>query len=226
MIIRPGLALVFDMDGVILDSNPTHKEAWAAYNRRFGIETDEAMHQRMYGKRNDEIVRDFFGPELTPAEVAAHGAAKEALYREMMAHRLTASLVPGVTHILQSCGKTPLGLGTNAEPPNVNFVLDNIFVGNAPLRNRFGAIVDGHQVSLPKPHPEVYLRVAALLGVNPRNCVIFEDSHSGIEAARAAGARVVGLRTTHKEFKNIELAVDDFRSPELEKWLEAQKPVL
>ena len=85
-------------------------------------------------------------------------------------------------------------------------------------------MVDGHQVSRPKPDPEIYLRVAALLGMDPRNCVVFEDSHTGVEAARASGARVVGLRTTHKEFKNIDLTADDFRSPELEKWLETQKP--
>jgi HAD superfamily hydrolase (TIGR01509 family) len=225
MTIQAGLALIFDMDGVILDSNPMHKEAWAAYNRRFGIETGEAMHQRMYGKRNDEIVRDFFGPKLTPSEVAAHGAAKESLFRDLMASRLNDSLVPGVTHLLQNRGGTPLGLATNAEPANVDFVLDGVVIGNVPLRNCFSAVVDGHQVSRPKPDPEVYLRVAALLGVEPRNCVVFEDSHAGVEAALAAGARVIGLRTTHKKFKNIELAVDDFRSAELNKWLEAQKPL-
>ena len=80
MIIEPGLALIFDMDGVILDSNPIHREAWRLFNRRFGIETDEAMESRMYGKRNDEIVRDFFGADLDPGLVAAHGAAKESLF--------------------------------------------------------------------------------------------------------------------------------------------------
>src|SRR3989442_13253463 len=109
MIIQPGLALVFDMDGVIVDSNPTHREAWAAYNRRFGIETDESTQQRMYGKRNDEIVRDFFGAGLTAAEVAAHGAAKEKLYREMMAARLADSAVPGVTDLLQNRNGAPAG---------------------------------------------------------------------------------------------------------------------
>jgi HAD superfamily hydrolase (TIGR01509 family) len=225
MIVQPGLALIFDMDGVILDSNPTHREAWAAYNRRFGIETGEAMQQRMYGKRNDEIVRDFFGPGLTDAEVAAHGAAKESLFREMIGPRLMQTLVPGVTDILQNRGEAPAGLATNAERANVDFVLDGVRVGEAPLRNCFRVVVDGHQVSRPKPDPEIYLRVAELLGVNPRNCLVFEDSHAGVAAARAAGARVVGLRTTHKEFKNVDLSVDNFRSPELKTWLETQRPV-
>src|SRR5262245_52632100 len=80
-----GMAILLDMDGVIIDSNPVHRNAWSIYNRRFGIETDEAMQQRMYGKRNDEIVRDFLGDHLTSEEVRSHGAAKERLYRELMA---------------------------------------------------------------------------------------------------------------------------------------------
>ena len=76
------------MDGVIADSNPYHRLAWEAFNRRYGLETTEAMHQRMYGKRNDRIVRDFFGAGLTAEEVTARGAAKEALYREIIADRV------------------------------------------------------------------------------------------------------------------------------------------
>ena len=224
MKIAPGIALIFDMDGVIVDSNTLHRESWRVYNRRFGIETSEAMQQRMYGKRNDEIVRDFFGDGLSPEQVIAHSAEKEKLYREMMAPLLQESLVPGVTELLQQTNGTPVGLATNAERANVDFMLDGAQVGDRPLRSCFQVVVDGHQVARPKPAPDIYLRVAELLGAEPRNCVVFEDSHTGIEAALAAGARVVGVRTTHNEFKKIDLSVDDFRSPELEEWLEAQKP--
>jgi HAD superfamily hydrolase (TIGR01509 family) len=224
MRIDPGIALIFDMDGVIVDSNPLHVEAWRIYNQRHGIDSAD-LERRMYGRRNDEIVRDFFGPDLAADLVVEHGAAKERLYREMMAPRLAASLVPGVTHFLQRLNGTRVGLATNAEPANVDFILDTVEAGGAPLRKRFAVIVDGHQVSRPKPDPEIYLRTAALLGAEARNCVIFEDSHGGVEAARLAGARVVAVRTTHREFKNIGLAVDHFLDPELEKWLESQKPL-
>src|SRR5579872_6392515 len=110
MTIPPGLALIFDMDGVIVDSNPVHRDSWRAYNRRFGIDTDEAMQQRMYGKRNDEIIRDFFGSDLTEEQVAAHGAAKERLFRDMMAPRLRESLVPGFIRLLQDRNGAPAGL--------------------------------------------------------------------------------------------------------------------
>ena len=80
-------ALIFDMDGVLVDSNPMHRAAWESFNLRHSLVTTEAMHQRMYGRRNDQIVRDFFGDSLTEEEVAAHGRAKEALYREMIAEK-------------------------------------------------------------------------------------------------------------------------------------------
>src|SRR5260370_7290300 len=128
MTIHAGLALIFDMDGVILDSNGVHREAWTAYNRRFGIETSEAMHQRMYGKRNDEIVRDFFGPRLTPEEAARHGAPKETLFREMMAPRLMAALAPGVTYFLQNRNRTPVPPATQPTPTYLPFLLDSVFI--------------------------------------------------------------------------------------------------
>src|SRR5262249_7622513 len=189
----------------------------------FGIETDEAMQQRMYGRRNDEIVRDFFGPGLSVSEVMAHGAAKEALFREMIGPRLAERLVPGGTQFLQDCRGKPVGLASNAERPNIDFVIDGVLIGGVPLRSFFQVVVDGQKVTHPKPHPEIYLRVAGLLGTNPANCVVFEDSHTGVAAARAAGARVVGLQTTHQRFEDVDLAIGDFRSPELEEWLRSQR---
>lgn len=211
-------ALIFDMDGVIIDSNPLHVKSWAAYNSRFGLDMDEAMQQRMFGKRNDELVRDFFGPGLTEEEVIAHGAAKEAVYREMMAGHLEEALVPGIREFLTRYSDFPKGVGTNAEPANVNFVLDR-----AHLRHFFQVTVNGFDVTHAKPHPEVYLRVAELLGVAPSHCVVFEDSHSGAAAGLAAGMRVVGLSTTYPQLQGASLMVPDFRDDRLQKWIALQQ---
>jgi beta-phosphoglucomutase len=207
-------AFVFDMDGVIVDSNPQHRLAWEAFNRRYGLATTEAMHQRMYGRRNDEIVRDYFGQDLPDAEVAARGFAKEALYREMIAGRIESMLVPGLRQFLERHQAIPKAVASNAEPANVDFLLDR-----AGLRQYFQVVVNGHQVAKPKPHPEIYLRAAELLRVNPSRCVVFEDSYSGVEAARAAGIRVIGLRTTHGNLPGVEFTIDNFLSGELEAWL-------
>jgi len=175
------------------------------------------MHQRMYGKRNDQIIRDFFGETLSPEEVAARGAAKERLYREMIGGRLEEILVPGLRDFLDRYEAIPKAIATNAEPANVNFLLDR-----ANLRRYFRVVVDGHQVTHPKPHPEVYLKAAEQLGRAPVDCIVLEDSHSGVEAARAAGMRVIGVCTTHDNLPGTAITVDNFVSGELAEWLAAQ----
>ncbi|HEY1497212.1 MAG TPA: beta-phosphoglucomutase family hydrolase [Candidatus Solibacter sp.] len=210
------IALLFDMDGVIVDSNPMHRQAWEVFNRRYGVETTMAMHERMYGKRNDEIVRDFFGDTLSEEEVADRGFAKEALYREMVTGQIEEMLVPGLRAFLERHRNLPMGLASNAEPKNVELFLDG-----AGLRPYFGAVVDGHQVARPKPYPDVYLRAAKILNTEPENCIVFEDSHSGVAAGLAAGMRVIGLCTTFVNLPGTVLTVDNFLSGNLESWLQS-----
>ena len=208
------------MDGVIVNSNPLHRESWAVFNRRYGLETTEAMLKRMYGKRNDDIVRDYFGDHLAPGEVAARGKAKEQLYREMVSDRIEEILVPGLRRFVESHRDTPMGIASNAEPENIDILLDR-----AGLRPYFRVVVDGHQVRNPKPYPDIYLRAAELLRVAPRNCIVFEDSHSGVAAAVSAGMRVIGLRTTEANLPGTHLTIDDFDSTGLDSWLRSQIPV-
>jgi beta-phosphoglucomutase family hydrolase len=198
-------ALIFDMDGVIIHSNPYHRESWIAHNRRHGLVTTEAMQQFMYGKRNDVIVRDFFGQHLSDEEVFAHGAAKEALYREMIKATVHEALVPGIREFLERNQHMPIGLGTNAESENARFTLEH-----CGLEHLFRAVVNGDQVRHPKPHPEIYLKVAELLQVPPAQTLVFEDSYSGVEAAHAAGMTVIGVRTTHAELPGTVFTIDNF----------------
>ncbi len=214
----PQLALIFDLDGVIVDSMPTHTLAWERYLEAHGVDPNN-VEARMHGKRNDDLVRDLFGRHLDDAAVFEHGAAKERLFREMVGATLEQKLVPGIREFL-AAQTVPMAIGTNAEPANVDFTLNG-----AGLRQYFSAIVDGSQVARPKPFPDVYLRAAELLGVSPADCVVFEDSPVGIKAARSAGMKVVGLLTHAAILENVDLAVPDFRGPELTSWLSAQLPI-
>jgi beta-phosphoglucomutase family hydrolase len=213
-----GLGLVFDMDGVLIHSNPVHVRAWEIFNRRYGLETTPSMLRNMYGRRNDELIREFF-PGLTAEEVKTRGAAKEELYREMISGRIEEILVPGLRPFLESHRHRPMAVASNAEPANVDFVLDH-----GRLRHYFRVVVDGHQVRHPKPHPEIYRRAAELLGIRPEDCVVFEDSLLGVQAARAAGSRVVGVLTTHDDLPGADLKIDNFSNGKLREWLLVQKP--
>jgi beta-phosphoglucomutase-like phosphatase (HAD superfamily) len=95
------------------------------------------------------------------------------------------------------------------------------FLEGTGLRPYFRAVVDGHQVERPKPFPDVYLRAAELLGVRAADCVVFEDSHSGVSAAQSAGMQVIGLCTTHVNLPGTAINVDNFLSGDLEVWIES-----
>jgi HAD superfamily hydrolase (TIGR01509 family) len=212
-----GFALLFDMDGVIVESTALHTQAWDEYLTGLGVPSNGIM-KRMLGKRNDQIVHEVFGPDLPAADVFRHGADKERLYRRLMAPVLQQHLVAGVQDFVRAAHRAgiPCALATNAEPENVKFVL-----GGAGLLDCFQAAVDGHQVSRPKPDPEVFLTAAQRLGVDPVNCIVFEDSPGGMQAARAAGARVVGLLTTLREAPLADLSIPNFLDPGLLPWLQA-----
>ncbi len=214
-----GLALIFDLDGVLVDSMPVHTLAWQRYLEQLGISKDDVA-SRMHGRRNDEIVREFLGPDVTRETAFEHGAAKERLFRAMMFGRLSQSMVPGVAGFLSRARGIPVGLATNAEPANVSFVLDG-----TGLRRWFQEVVDGSQVKRAKPEPDVYLTAAERLKTAPRNCIVFEDSPVGVAAARAAGMRVAGVLTHPEPLANIDFAGPDFLDPELERWLATQRPV-
>ena len=208
------------MDGVLIDSTATHTRAWDLYLDRLGIREDSLM-QRMLGKRNDEIVKALLGDDLPEDEVFRHGAAKEQLYRDLMDPVFDDHVVGGVAEFVRKAAEAgiPLGLATNAEPPNVEFVLRR-----TGLEGAFQAVVDGHQVENPKPHPEVYLEAARRLNVNPANCIIFEDSPGGMKAARAAGARLVAVLTTVLEAQEAKLSIPNFLDERLMPWLTSQVP--
>jgi beta-phosphoglucomutase len=212
------LSLIFDLDGVIVDSMPLHTLAWKRYLKKLGANPEDVA-ERMHGRRNDEIVRDFLGAGVSEDLVFEHGAAKERLFREMMAGELFARLVPGVKQFLERTEGIPVALATNAEPANVDFTLDH-----AGLRPWFHAVADGTQVSHAKPSPDIYLLAAAKLGTPPGNCIVFEDSPVGITAARAAGMRVVGVRTHSGALDNVDVSIENFLDPELERWLATQSP--
>jgi HAD superfamily hydrolase (TIGR01509 family) len=202
------------MDGVIVNSTAMHTRAWDVYLQRHGLRVQD-LPGRMLGKHNDELVRDLFaGETLTDALISEHGFRKEALYREMMHPVLEENLVPGIREFILRHAGQAMGIATNAEPANVDLVL-----GSTGLSGYFRAIVNGYDVR-PKPFPDIYLRVADMLGYAPEDCVVFEDSMTGVQAARSAGARVVGITTTLPVFLDIDLTIRDFLDPRLEPWLQ------
>jgi beta-phosphoglucomutase len=215
--VKQQIAMIFDMDGVLIDSMPLHVLAWERYLQKLGISVED-LERRMHGKRNSELVRDLIAADLPEDVIFRHGADKEQLFRDMLLEQeLSHTQIPGLLEFLERHQGEPMAIGSNAEPENIEFVLERL-----GLRPYFPVIVNGMQVERPKPFPDIYLEAARRLGVEPKNCIVFEDSPTGVEAGRAAGMRVVGVETTPTHFQGIELRIKDFLDPVLEPWLAKQ----
>lgn len=200
-------AVLFDMDGVIVDNLPYHVEAWLLFCERNGIPlTKEVFYKELNGMNSRDTFEWFYKREMTRAEVEVLEEEKELLYREFYAqHRQPAKGLLTFLHELRSRGiKT--ALATSAGPGNIDFIVDGL-----GIRDQFDAIIGGAEVTKGKPDPEIYVKAAALVGVSPADCIVIEDSLQGIASGQAAGARVVGITTSHTA---EELAHTDFCAPD------------
>lgn len=188
---RPYAALLFDMDGTLIDSMPLHHVAWQRWFQRHALPFDETgFFEATAGRSNDEILRDLF-PALGAAERTALADEKEALYREEASRSL--QLIAGAEAFvtLARAAGLKLAVCTAAPPANMRLAFE-----------RFGLDVWVDAVTSPadglrgKPHPDIFAEAARRLGVPPAGCLVFEDAPLGVEAARRAGMDAVALTTT------------------------------
>lgn len=184
-------AVIFDMDGVLIDSNPFHLEKWADLLSRHQIAFDrDKLPRQIFGKRNDTAFRYFFG-NLSKSKSRRLSEELEATFRK--AFKPHAKPLPGLVKLIQECAREdiPMAVASAAMAKNIEFVVDALH-----LRPYFRCLVSGDHVSRPKPHPEIYLQAAEMVGQPPEECVAFEDSFVGIEAAKRAGMACVGIGST------------------------------
>ena len=201
-------AVLFDMDGVVVDNLPYHVDAWLLFCERHGIPlTREIFYSVLNGMNSKDTFEWFYKREMSGDEIRVLEEEKELIYREFYGpHRKAAPGLEGFLKEIRAQGiKT--ALATSAGQGNIDFTLDGI-----GLRDQFDAIIGGGEVSKGKPDPEIYLRAAGLVGVEPKDCWVIEDSLQGIAAGLSAGMRVVGITTSHSsaELAHTQLTSADF----------------
>jgi len=186
---EPPEGIIFDMDGVLVDSNPFHLEKWVALLTEHGVEFDPAqLPEQILGQRNDTALRFFFGDKLSEADRRRLIEALEEKFRR--AFRPHARPLPGLEPLIAECHRAgiPMAVASSAMAKNVEFVVEAL-----GFRRYFKVLVNGDEVSRPKPDPEIYLKAARQLGAEPRSSVAFEDSYVGIESAKRAGMKCIGI---------------------------------
>ena len=215
-------AAIFDWDGVVIDSSRQHERGWEMLAAEEGRVMPPGFFKRSFGMRNDRVISELLGWTRDPDRLRQLSARKEQLYRELIQHDHIAPL-PGVVAWLDALRATrvPCAIASSTPRSNIECVIDAL-----NLRSYFPATVTAEDVTRGKPDPEVFLCAAAKLGVAPPRCVVFEDAHVGIEAARAAGMRVVGLATTHpaetlQDADRVVTRLDELTVKQVRRWFES-----
>jgi beta-phosphoglucomutase len=186
-------AVIFDMDGVIAHTNPYHADAFRAFFDRHNVSyTEQELIDHMYGKHNSYIMKYFFKREIPQDEFLRLEDEKEGLFREIYAHHIEA--IEGWMDFLNDLKQAGFKTGVATSAPRANL---EIIMNGLGFKSKMESILASEDVKHHKPHPEVYLRSAENLGVDPSQCVVFEDSFSGVTAGLASGAKVVGVLSSH-----------------------------
>lgn len=183
---------LFDWDGVIVDSSAAHERSWERLAAETGHPLPADHFRRGFGMKNEAIIPDLLGWTRDPTEVERLSLRKEELFRDVIAGAGIEPL-PGVREWLRRLdgAGVPRAIASSTHLENIRVILGRIGLDG------FRAVVSAEDVHRGKPDPEVFLLAAARLEAPPERCVVFEDTQVGIDAARAAGMRVVGVATTH-----------------------------
>jgi len=183
--------ILWDMDGVLVDTGEFHFQSWLAVLPDYGIPYDHEAFERTFGMNNAGTLRALTGRDLPPEVVAEIAERKEQMYRAVLRGQVMA--LPGAQAWLARLKERGYRQGIASSTPQANI---DVVVNELGIASYFDLILSGSDMP-PKPDPAVFLKVAAGIGVPPERCVVVEDSRAGVEAARRGGMRCIAVTTTN-----------------------------
>ena len=208
-------AILFDMDGTLVDSIPFHTASWVSFLKKYGIMLEpKQFHAQNHGNI-DEMIKRFFGAAISDEKRIELGNEKEVMYRDL--YRLQIREIDGLTDFLKALNKQKItvALATMGDQTNIGFILDAI-----KIRPYFQYITGGNEIVKGKPDPEIYELSLKKMNLKATDCVVIEDSIDGVLSAQKAGIRVIGITTSHTtdELKQAGCyyTISDFRELDLE----------
>ena len=198
-------AVIFDIDGVLVDSYQAHFQSWRQLLAGLDVEFSEAEFRATFGHTSRDIIAQLYAGKLSDEKICALDNRKEALFRDIL--RETLVVIPGALELVDALAEAGflLAVGSSAPPENVSLTLELL-----NLTERFQARVTGGDVARGKPDPQVFQLAAERLGVAPQHCAVIEDAVAGVEAANRAGMASIGLTgtATRDQLSHAALVVD------------------
>ncbi len=187
----PKLGVIFDMDGVLVDSYQPHYESWAQMYAELGVTYTETEFAADFGRTSRDILRRRFGEDYPLEKIRAFDDRKEALYRDILRDHFPA--MDGAVELIESLAADgfSIAVGSSGPPENIALCLEKLGRGD-----KFAAVVTGADVTRGKPDPQVFQLAASRMGVSPESCAVVEDAIHGVEAANRAGMTSIGITGT------------------------------
>jgi len=201
----PPFGAIFDWDGVIIDSGNLHEESWRRLAQEIGKSIAPESFVRGFGMKSEQVIARVHGWSQEAAEIVRLTNRKEELYREILAETEIAPL-PGVTEWLARLQKSGVPCAIASSTPRANI---EVLLTRFGLKETFPVVISAEDVVHGKPDPEVFLKAAERLRLDPRDTVVFEDAWVGIEAAHAADMSAIAVATTHspEQLRRADLVV-------------------
>jgi beta-phosphoglucomutase len=184
-------ACIFDLDGVIVDTARYHYLAWKRLAQEIGVDLTLEDNERLKGvsrMRSLEIILEIGGVSLSEHEKERLANKKNGWFVDYVERMVPEEIFPGVKSMINNLRQHGIKVALASSSKNAKTVIQLLHI-----QNDFDAVVDGTMITNTKPHPEIFLLAASKLGIEPRNCVVFEDAEAGVEAALAAGMKCVGV---------------------------------
>ena len=206
-------AVIFDLDGTLIDNNEFHLKTWRHYLQKSGRKiSDEEFNANINGRTNKDVIEYIYGAKMPEKEILEHTLEKEAIYREIYTPFIKP--VEGLLDFLEILRdkNIPMAIATSGIQVNIDFMFNHI-----PIKKYFREVVNSAHIQRGKPDPEIYLKTASLLEIVPAQCLVFEDAGVGIRAAKSAGMKVIAISTTQpkSELKEADLIIDNFNLQDL-----------
>ncbi|MDB5250623.1 MAG: haloacid dehalogenase [Segetibacter sp.] len=201
-------AVLFDLDGTLLDNNEVHLKAWKQYLKENGKEiSDDDFKENISGRTNKDAIEHVYDKKMSEEEASEFYLQKEKIYREM--YKADIAPIAGLPEFLKELEEhnITMAIATSGITVNIDFMFEHV-----PIKQYFKKIISSKDIRKGKPDPEIFLKTAEAVNTPPANCIVFEDSTSGVQAGKAAGMKVVALTTTHspEELKEADLVIKDY----------------
>jgi HAD superfamily hydrolase (TIGR01509 family) len=210
--------VIFDMDGVICHTNPHHVKAFEAFFTNYQIpHSEDEFEEHMYGKHNGYIMTHFFKRPITGEELLKLEDEKEGMFREIYKDKV--ETIPHYLEFLSELKSRGFKTAVATSAPRANL---DLIISALNISDKMDSMLSSEDVKFHKPNPEVYLKSAERVGVAPSDCIVFEDSFSGVTAALNAGMKVVGVLSTHtkQQLPPCDFYINDYSEVNVEKILE------